>query len=46
MSCGIVNNGVRGPSFFAVKIVTANSYPDMLEFFAVHTLITVNKKRK
>jgi hypothetical protein len=36
MSCGIVSNTVTGPSFFfTVKIITANSYPDMLQFFVV-----------
>jgi hypothetical protein len=33
MWCGMVNNPVTGTLFFAENFITANSYPDMSQFF-------------
>jgi hypothetical protein len=45
MSCAVVNNGVAGHWFFALKIITANSCPDMLSSLSFRKLIAINKKK-
>jgi hypothetical protein len=45
MSCGIVNNRVVGPSFFTLKIITANSGPGVLSYLSFRKVIAIKKKK-